>query len=173
MSWFALVLDGFAVSTAGISDAAELQALFESDPAYALLVEGRLPGPNAGAEAIADRPANYAPGELAKLILRDREGRVAAFVDLLRHYPREGIIWLGLIFVAPHARGGLGSKLIQALHETAARCGFVSMQLGVIEGNRAQRLYERLGYREIRRTQRAGEDGIDRTVIVMERLLGA
>ncbi|HRE60342.1 MAG TPA: GNAT family N-acetyltransferase [Micropepsaceae bacterium] len=171
MNWFPLALDGFAVSAAAHADAPGLQALFESDAAYALLVEGRLPGPNAGKETITDRPENFAPEELAKLILRDGDGRIAAFVDLLRHYPREGIIWLGLVFVAPHARGGMGKKLMQALHATAARCGFDAMQLGVVEGNRAQQLYERLGYRHIRTARRPGEDGLVRNVFVMERSL--
>lgn len=170
MGWFPLTLDGFAVSAADLSDAVELQALFESDPAYALLVEGVKPGPNAGAEAVTDRPENYAPGELAKLILRDRGGRIAAFVDLLRHYPRKGVIWLGLIFVAPHARGGFGTRSLEAIHETSARCGFKSMQLGVVDGNPAQRLYERLGYRCIRTARRPGEDGKVRNVFVLEKI---
>lgn len=171
MSWFPLKLDNFSVSIARESDATDLQALFESDPAYALLVEGQLPGPHAGEEAIEDKPDGFELDELAKLIVRDGKGRIAAFVDLLRHYPHKGVLWLGLILVAPHARGGFGTQLMQTLHVTASQCGFDAMQLGAVEGNQAQRLYARLGYREIRRALRKGEDGKARTVIVLEKLL--
>lgn len=171
MNWFALPLQGYTIRPAVDADVAPLQALFESDPAYALLVEGVKPQPHEGSDAVHEYAAGFPRENFAKLVVRDDKGRVAAFVELLRHYPEAYVLWLGLIFVAPHARGGLGKRLMEAMQKTAARLGFGAMQLGMVAGNRVATLYDRLGYREIRRSLREGADGIARTVIVLERKL--
>ncbi len=171
MNWFALSLQGFTIHPAVDADVAALQALFESDPAYAFLVEGAKPQPDEGFHAVHEFTPGFPRENFAKLVVRDEAGRIAAFVELLRHYPEAYVLWLGLIFVAPHARGGLGLRLMEAMHVAAAKLGFGAMQLGMVAGNRVATLYERLGYREIRRALREGVDGIARTVIVLERKL--
>lgn len=54
--------------------------------------------------------------------------------------------------VEPGFRGrGIGSTLIHRLHESRRDAGIRQMSLSVNTGNPAIRLYERLGYRELRR----------------------
>ncbi|MCP5113656.1 MAG: GNAT family N-acetyltransferase, partial [bacterium] len=54
--------------------------------------------------------------------------------------------------VEPDFRGrGVGRELIQKLHEATSTAGVERMSLSVGAGNPALRLYERLGYREVRR----------------------
>lgn len=54
--------------------------------------------------------------------------------------------------VEPELRGrGVGRSLIQRLHESRRAAGIQQMSLSVSMGNPAVRLYERLGYRELRR----------------------
>jgi ribosomal protein S18 acetylase RimI-like enzyme len=58
--------------------------------------------------------------------------------------------------VEPEFRGrGIGHTLIQRLHESRRDAGIQQMSLSVNVGNRAVHLYERLGYREQRRSDDA------------------
>jgi GNAT superfamily N-acetyltransferase len=53
------------------------------------------------------------------------------------------------IAVVPRARGsGLGTRLMEAMHEHGRREGLARIALSVDAGNPARRLYERLGYRD-------------------------
>lgn len=61
----------------------------------------------------------------------------------------DGILWIGLIEILPEHQGqGLGTTVLQALDEEAARAGD-AVELRVRHGNRARRLYERVGFRAI------------------------
>lgn len=50
-----------------------------------------------------------------------------------------------------HRGGGIGRRLIKRLHESRRAAGVQRMSLSVNAGNPALRLYEELGYREVRR----------------------
>jgi len=65
---------------------------------------------------------------------------------------REGEIYLDTVEVAPHYQGrGLGTALIQSVLEDARSRG-LPVTLQVNRANRSRRLYERLGFVEIDRT---------------------
>lgn len=54
------------------------------------------------------------------------------------------------IAVVPERRGtGVGGLLLRGLVQEAGREGFARLSLSVAHGNRAQRLYERVGFREV------------------------
>ncbi len=69
-------------------------------------------------------------------------------VGLVRGVPEDGCAWLHSLWVSPQARGqGLGSQLIAAVEEWAARQGAVYARLEVVPDNApAIALYRRLGY---------------------------
>ena len=71
------------------------------------------------------------------------------------------------IAVVPQLRGrGLGSALLQALHEIASRRGAQEVLLEVRESNEtAQSLYRRFGYTEIAQRPRYYPDG--ETAVIM------
>jgi len=72
------------------------------------------------------------------------------------HTPEKGEAYVDWIAVLPRARGkGVGTKLMAWCEEVAMAKGATRMTLGVINGNPAIRLYERIGY--VKQTQ-SGSD---------------
>ncbi|QDZ20458.1 N-acetyltransferase domain-containing protein [Chloropicon primus] len=66
------------------------------------------------------------------------------------HKVKPGETYVEEISVSAGARGlGIGTKLLQWAEDTARKAGSNHMTLGVLNGNPAQRLYERVGYRVI------------------------
>lgn len=51
----------------------------------------------------------------------------------------------------PYRRQGVGTQLVERLHRSRASSGVQRMSLSVNAGNPAIRLYQQLGYREVRR----------------------
>src|SRR5262249_18293518 len=66
----------------------------------------------------------------------------------------DGVVWLEAAAVARPWQGqGIGTALVRAAEELAIERGFGAAELGVEDSNpRARRLYERLGYRSVART---------------------
>jgi len=62
--------------------------------------------------------------------------------------PHAGVGHLGALWVDPSARGaGLAAKLLETAADWCAEHGCTRVEFEVTEGNPAERLYERLGYR--------------------------
>ncbi|MFD0415308.1 GNAT family N-acetyltransferase [Streptomyces sp. NPDC127108] len=60
--------------------------------------------------------------------------------------PGEDAHWLEHFYLAPHLQGsGIGTAMLRELLERCDREGTV-VRLNVLQGSRAQRLYERLGF---------------------------
>ena len=89
-------------------------------------------------------------GDLGNVLVAIDEGRIVGYVNPV-HDRREG--WIGGIGVMPGYRGkGIGTELMSVAEELLRRRGVIDVYLEVIEGNhRAQKLYERLGYRPRRK----------------------
>ncbi|MCA0972276.1 GNAT family N-acetyltransferase [Halobacillus litoralis] len=91
---------------------------------------------------------------------------------LYRH--QEGTAWIGITIGEKTGRGqGVGAKAIAFLEKEIQNHGLSRIELGVFEYNeRAHRLYERLGYKEIGRIQEFTYwDGKKWADIRMEKLL--
>ena len=65
-----------------------------------------------------------------------------------------GTVWLEAAAVARPMQGqGIGTRLVGAAEALAAERGYAAVELGVEDSNpRARRLYERLGYQSVART---------------------
>lgn len=78
-------------------------------------------------------------------------GAIRAVVGLAmgQHRPERGELYVDGIAVAPESRGrGVGTKLLAEVRQIAREDGFRWVRLDVVDTNpRAQKLYERLGYR--------------------------
>ncbi len=59
--------------------------------------------------------------------------------------------WIGELFRAPWAPAGTGAALLAAAIDAARRAGVTPLSLVVTDGNPAIRVYERLGFRALRR----------------------
>jgi ribosomal protein S18 acetylase RimI-like enzyme len=129
-----------------------LQALLESDPAAWAALEGAPPRPDEAQQLVHDRPAGVTPDR--KFVwIRGSD----AVVDIVEGYPDATTWYLGLIFLAPHARNtGLGTKLLHGLADYVRARGGTALRLAVVTTNTsARRLYDRLGFEHVARRPRA------------------
>jgi len=89
-------------------------------------------------------------GEIDSVLVAVDGRRIVGYVTPVQD-KQEG--WIGGIGVMPeHRNRGLGTALMAAAEKSLKERGVTEVNLEVIEGNlRAQRLYERLGYRQVRK----------------------
>jgi hypothetical protein len=94
--------------------AGELDALSLRCADFMRLVEGREPGPQEGREILTDAPPNFPIAD--KFVLGVRSGGdLIGVADVLRGYPAPAVWWIGLLLLAPKARGGgLGREVVGA-----------------------------------------------------------
>ena len=95
-------------------------------------------------------PGDYVPPLGALLLALGDEGAALGCVAL-RPWKPPHIAELKRLYVAPAGRGnGLGLELTLAALDMARTAGYQSVRLDTLSSmDRAQRLYERLGFREI------------------------
>ena len=107
------------------------------------------PLPPAGVEALV---AMLEPGfRQGAILLLEVDGGPAGYGILSYGYGIEHggpEAFVEDLFVVPERRGcGLGTRLLDRLERHAAAAGIRALRLEVMPGNRAGRLYRRLGYR--------------------------
>jgi ribosomal protein S18 acetylase RimI-like enzyme len=144
------------------ADAPAIQAVLASDPETWQLLETTPLRPDEAIRLLAEVP----PGvTLDRKHLWVGDGVV---IDVVEGYPDSGTWYLGLIFVAPSARGGgLGTRLIEELCAYIAERRGTWVRLAVVADNHgARRLYDRLGFQLVARRQRGTQE-----VDVLERLV--
>jgi len=109
--------------------------------------------------AAKDDPALPEPGWLW---VAEEDGEVVGTVALTVEGDRVG--HLRWFLVAPHARGGLGRRMLDALMAHARRCDLRHVRLWTVDGlDAAARLYRDLGFRrtEERPGQHFGHDIVE------------
>ena len=151
--------------------AGELDALSLRCADFMRLVEGREPGPHEGREILTDAPPAFPITD--KFVLGVRSGaELIGVADVLRGYPAATVWWIGLLLLAPEARGGgLGSEVMGALASWAVGEGAASLQLGVQSQNeRALRFWRREGFEHLR-TAEQQNGRLHNQVLVLERRL--
>jgi len=84
-------------------------------------------------------------GDLSTVLLASDAGKIVGYINPVID---EKEAWIGGIGVIPQYRAsGVGTKLMRSAEDLCRNRGVQSITLEVIEGNdKAQRLYERLGY---------------------------
>jgi len=160
-----LTIAGRAVRSA---DAATLQTVFETDPAYFPVIEAAPLRPDEGVQILVERPPEF-PLERKHVWIVDD----VAVLDVLEGYPDAATWYLGLIFLARHVRGtGLGTQLIEALCAHVAASGATALRLAVMPANAgARRLYHRLGFTFVARRTRTSWNGATVECEVLERMV--
>lgn len=134
-------------------DLPTLQRFFVENPDYQLLVEGEPPGPDAAQKEFDALPPADWPLKKKWLIgFRNRKGGLIAVADLLEDLFIPGVWHLGLLIVATRLHGrGVAQALYEALEIWLRARGCHWIRLGVVIGNaRAERFWEKCGYREVR-----------------------
>ena len=132
------------ISPAGKSDLEEVRSLLRE---YAAALGFSLEFQDFDGE-LAGLPGAYAPPNGALLLARDGH-ETAGCVALRRLAP--GTCEMKRLYVRPAWRGrGVGALLVDAILAEARRRGYTRMRLDTVPGmEAAQRLYERLGFRDI------------------------
>lgn len=149
-------------------DLPALYALEMGNSVYNRLCLGRDITLDEVARETVDMPAGFDPQKKHFLCVWSGEAMIAA-LDMLDGHPAEGVWFIGLLLVsAGHHRQGIGRRVVRGVAE-AARGHAQSLQLGVLECNKAGRAFwTREGFVELRRRDME-MGGVWHTVIVMER----
>jgi len=139
------------------ADEADLQRFYDANPEYSLAEDGEPPAADAARETFeALPPAGWPFQRKWVLGFRDDDGALVGMADLLSNLFVEGVWHIGLFIVATPLHGhGAAEVLYDGLEAWMIERGAEWARLGVVAGNaRAERFWERLGYREVRRRER-------------------
>ena len=103
------------------------------------------------AEGSRDKWTHYLKQKENGLFVLERDGAVAGLVACRPFPERAGSALLDSLHVSPEVQGGgRGRQLIAQAARWARACGFETLVIFVVQGNqRAERLYRRLGAREL------------------------
>jgi ribosomal protein S18 acetylase RimI-like enzyme len=154
---------------AGPGHAAQIQACFEGAPDYFARTEGKLPGPDAAIQLLAD--AEVDPSRRLYLLVPGAGplagGPAVGVLDLHLDYPEPGTVQIGLLLFREACQGlGYGKETTSAIEVALARAGYRTLRLSVVDENLDAKLFwQRLGFAEVGR--------LDRGVTVYEKPLGS
>jgi GNAT superfamily N-acetyltransferase len=166
---------GFRAIEMGEADIPALQRFFEENPEYFLAISGEGPHSEQGREEFEELPPPDLPYD-RKWTIRfvDAGGGMLAFATVVSQLPAPGVWHVALFVVATRLHGsGVAKSFYVALEEWARRNGASWMRLGVVVGNaRAERFWERMGYRESRRREGVKAGRRVNTVRIMLKPLG-
>jgi len=159
------------------SDLPELQAFYEANPGYWLLVHGESPRAD---EALRDfdtrPPADMHWSALPNWLIRDTaSGRIVGEVNVAVALPAPGVMHLGFFMVEEARQGtGFAKDVYRCYEDWAIAQGARWLRLGVVEPNqRAHRFWQQLGYREVRRRNDVQIGRRTHVLIVMVKPVGS
>jgi ribosomal protein S18 acetylase RimI-like enzyme len=128
-------IEGALTALVSGSAVEELQVLLERCADFEILITGTPPGPTAAEDLLVDAPEDHPLRDKFVIGVWTDQGLTAA-IDLLRHFPQEHVWYVGLLLVAPEARGqGLGAQVVEALVGWVRRQGGRALRLVVQEQN--------------------------------------
>lgn len=137
----------------------QLQALFEANPEYFLLVNGRRPHSNEAQVEFDELPPSHLRYNKRWFLgLFDRSRELAGIAVVVSDFCTSDVWHIGLLLLATRLHGrGAARSIYEALEAWMHRQGAQWLRLGVVEGNaRAERFWAKCGFREVRR--RTGVD---------------
>ena len=145
--------DGFSARHLTRDDLGELQRFFERNPEYSQIVGGEPPSADRARELFESQPPPEWP-RTGKWVVGvfDEGGALVGVVDVIADLFVEGLWHLGLFIVATERHGsGLAHSVYAELEQWMQKSGAHWLRLGVVVGNRrAERFWERVGYRDVR-----------------------
>lgn len=130
-----------------LSDRALVDAFFQEAADYIAIERGEGPGPEVTDEFFTDAPPGCDPAESLRLGLFDG-ARLIALAETGFGYPTRDDAFLGLMIVAPAARGtGAGPRLLAHIETEARARACKALYLAVLEANpRGRAFWERAGF---------------------------
>lgn len=155
------VVEGALLALVSGSAVEELQDLLERCEDFEVLVTGHPPDPHAAKDLLTEVPPDHPLRDKFVVGVWTEQGLTAA-IDLLRDFPQPHVWYLGLLLVAPDARGsGLGERILEALKTWVRGHGGRAIRLVVQDQNPAAlRFWLRHGFVQI---GTAAQELMDRT----------
>jgi len=154
-------LPGYEIITITRQNFGQIFEVYDTNPAFFLLTSGK----NATIESCIDDVDSIPPGfdinQKAFLSIWS-EGKAIGVLDLLKGYPDQTCIWIGLLLISGKLQGNkIGSKIVTAILNASKIANYKSVQLGVIESNaRGMAFWQKNGFEKIRTKE---------NIIVMEK----
>ncbi len=151
-----------------------LQAFFNANPDYFVIVHGEPAHRHEALEEINSKPPkDFSFSRKWVVGYQDRDGRLAAMATVLTDLLAPGICHIGLFMVATHLYGtGIAHALYQGLEDWAVAHDSTWMRLGVVQGNvRAERFWQSLGYVPLRTRDNVEMGILTNTVVTLAKPL--
>lgn len=129
-----------------VTDRAGVDAFFQSAADYIRLERDDAPGPDVTEEFFTDAPPGTDPATSHRVGLF--AGSLIGIAEMSFGYPTATDAYLGLMIIAPAARGsGAGQTLLRHLEAKARSRGAQNLYLGVLAANpRGHTFWERQGF---------------------------
>jgi RimJ/RimL family protein N-acetyltransferase len=140
----------------GAEQVPQVQALFDANPAYFELICGRKPLPDEAQTEFVERPpAHLSYGHFWMIGLHDQGGEMVGVSLVVADQVLPGVWHVALFFIAQALHGqGAAAECFRALQAWIKAQGAQWLRLNVMVGNsRAERFWERMGLREVRRRE--------------------
>jgi ribosomal protein S18 acetylase RimI-like enzyme len=156
----------------GINHADELQRLLERCSDYFEVCENRPTPADAGRIELSSVPPGRTPDDLFVFGVRDGAGALIAVNVMLRQWPVKSEEWWfsGQTVDPAHRRRGVGTALYREVEAFVVGQGGRVIQTAVIERNTAaERLWRRIGFREIERQDYTAPGGWQTRIIILRR----
>ncbi|MBN8466589.1 GNAT family N-acetyltransferase [Corallococcus exiguus] len=125
-----------------------VQPLLDRCEDYHQIAYGRPALPDQARNIPRERPPTLAPGQGQLLALRDAQGGLAGMLEALRDFPAPGEWYIGLLLLAPEARGhGRGEAVLSAYADYVRANGGRLLRVAVVEHNDVGRhFWTRVGF---------------------------
>lgn len=152
-----------------------LQAFYDANPEYELLINGRRPPPDTAAVDFDERPPPHLGATWhGYLGVYDAAGALDAVIVLDRDLGAPGVWHLGLFLVATRLHGsGFAPALYRALEAAVAAQGAGWLRLAVVAANaRARAFWQRMGFVPVRTREGFNSGARLNDAIVMLKPLG-
>ncbi|WP_164725521.1 GNAT family N-acetyltransferase [Burkholderia cenocepacia] len=152
------------------SDWANVLRVFIEAPSYTELVKGRSPSPEDVDDFFIGKPVDTTAAQKSVFGFFVEQEMIGC-ADVIRSYPTNDCIWIGLMLLTEANQGrGHGKAALKLVIEMAGEWGYRAAQLAVVSTNlRAHAFWQREGFEEIRRASSPRFTG---DLIVMQRPIG-
>jgi GNAT superfamily N-acetyltransferase len=156
----------------GIANADELQQLLERCSDYFEICEDRPTPPDAARTELSTIPAGRSLDDLFVFGIRNDSGQLIGVNTIIRNWPRTPEEWWFSFHVIDPAyrNSGIGTSLYREVEAFIIAEGGRVIQTGVVQRNSgAERLWRRIGFRELERQDYTAPSGWKTRLIIMRR----
>jgi GNAT superfamily N-acetyltransferase len=160
----------FVAHDLGAADMPLVQGMFDANPEYFLCVNGRLPHADEAQLEFAELPPPHLSFTRKWFVgLFDRAGALQGVAVVLSDLSAPTVWHVALFLVATGLHGsGAASLMYDGLEAWMRQGGARWLRLGVVQGNaRAERFWQRCGYREVRLREGVDTGGRVNTIRVL------